>query len=606
MTPWMRTIHKWIGLVIGIQFVLWLCGGIAMSFLDTDKVHGKQFRIKPAAAPQWPAAALPVDTVLANSAGAVQTIETGWLLDQPIYRLADDKGSWMVKAIDGKAVTVDAGMALQLAKASYSGSAPAAAPQLFNYTMEARAHKGQVWRVDFADAEETAVYLSAVTGKVLEHRNNSWRLFDFFWMLHIMDYAERINFNNLLLVSCAIGGLWLALSGVWLLINGFRLSEFIPRRWRRAGRLQVYSDGGDKLRTMSAPAGDTVFLALARNALQLPSNCGGGQSCGLCEVRVLGKAPAPTSADRAHLSAQKLESGYRLACALPVDGDLEIEVANAAALTTEYEATVTSVKAVAPFLREITIRPHQKLGQECRPGAYIQVHIPDYAREASHIVMPDHHREDWSGLDLPRQLLNHEPIRRSYSLALPTAQADGQLTLLVRFLPGPQQQPPGKGASYLYMLREGDALRFSGPFGDFAIQPGAREKVFIGGGAGMAPLRAMIHALLEGGAREPVHFWYGARSLRDAPYVEEMAALAAKHANFRWQLVLSDEQHDAAGVMSGLVHEAARDALLSKHAGLHACDFYLCGPPAMLAATRQLLEDLEVSAERVAFDDFKV
>lgn len=606
MTPWMRTIHKWIGLAIGIQFVLWLAGGLMMSWLDADKVHGEQFRIKPALAQQWPANALPVDTVLANSRAGVQTIETGRLLDQPIYRLTDDKGSSMVRALDGAAIEIDAALAARLAAASYSGSGRAAAPRLFNYTMEARSHTGPVWRVDYADADDTTVYLSAVTGKVLEHRNSTWRLFDIFWMLHIMDYSERMDFNNLLLVSSAIGGLWLALTGVWLLIASFRLAEFIPRRWRRAGALNVYSDGGDKLRALAAPAGDTVFVALARSGLQLPSNCGGGQSCGLCQVRVIGKAPAPGSADRAHLSAQKLESGYRLACGLPVDGSLDIEVANAAALSADYEATVTGVKAVTPFLREITIRPHLKLAQGCRPGAYVQVHIPDYAREAAHIVMPEHHRADWSALALPAQLHNPAPLRRSYSLALPTEHAQEQVTLLVRFFPGSHQLPPGKGASYLYTLQEGDAVRFSGPFGDFAVKPGAREKVFIGGGAGMAPLRAMIHALLADGAREPIHFWYGARSLRDAPYVEEMETLARQHANFSWQLVLSDEQDGGADVMSGLVHEAVRDVLLRDHPGLGACDFYLCGPPAMLAATRELLRELEVSDERVAFDDFKL
>jgi Na+-transporting NADH:ubiquinone oxidoreductase subunit F len=130
--------------------------------------------------------------------------------------------------------------------------------------------------------------------------------------------------------------------------------------------------------------------------------------------------------------------------------------------------------------------------------------------------------------------------------------------------------------------------------------------VFIGGGAGMAPLRAMIRSLLQSGAREPLHFWYGARSYRDAPYVDEMRAFAEKHTNFNWQLVLSDEGHGGAGVAKGLVHEAARDALLRTHPNLDACEFYVCGPPAMLAATRALLKEMGVSEDRVAFDDFKI
>jgi Na+-transporting NADH:ubiquinone oxidoreductase subunit F len=600
MTPWMRKIHKWIGLIIAIQFVLWVTSGVVMSLLDAKKVGGREFRVKPPAARQWPADALAVDAVLARSAQQVMTISSAWLLDQPVYRLANDKATWMVRAKDGQPIVLDAALATKIAQASYSGSGSPAAPRQWNYTLETRKHKEPVWSVDFDDADETSVYVSAKTGNVLEHRNSTWRLFDFFWMLHIMDYSERSNFNNRLLVTSAVGGLWMALTGVWLLFASFRLSEFVPARWRRSGAVNVYADGS-KLRTIEAPTGDTVFRALARDGLQLPSNCGGGQSCGLCEVRCIGKAPEPTSAERALLSPHKLAAGYRLACSLSVDSALEVEVAGGAALSTEYEGTVTSVRAVTPFLREITIRPKAKV--DCRPGSYIQVHVPDYARDATHIELPEHYLDDWKGIELPARLVNPAPVRRAYSLAIPVEKAGGQLALLVRFLPGRQ---PGRGSSYMYTLKEGDHVRFSGAFGEFTIKPGEREKVFIGGGAGMAPLRAMIHALLDGGSREPMHFWYGARSRRDAPYVDEMRAFAEKHPNFRWQLVLSEEGEGAGEVRTGLVHEAARDALLRQHPDLGACDFYLCGPPAMLAATRALLNELGVSEERIAFDDFKI
>jgi len=155
----------------------------------------------------------------------------------------------------------------------------------------------------------------------------------------------------------------------------------------------------------------------------------------------------------------------------------------------------------------------------------------------------------------------------------------------------------------MYTLKPGDPVCFSGPFGDFALRPGAREKVFIGGGAGMAPLRAMIHELLAKGASEPLHFWYGARNRRDAPYVEEMEAFAARHPNFRWELVLSEEE-DAAP--AAFVHEAVLDRLLRKHPDPASIEFYVCGPPPMLAATRQMLGGIGVDEASIAFDDFKV
>jgi Na+-transporting NADH:ubiquinone oxidoreductase subunit F len=595
MTPWMRKIHKWVGLLIGIQFVLWMASGVVMSLLDSDKVRGREWRIKPAAAPVWPATSVPMDTVLAGSRKHVQTISSGWLLDVPVYRLTDGKASWLVRAQDGKPTSIDAALAQQLAKASYSGSGTPATARLLNYTLETRAHKEPVWRVDFADADDTSVYVSAQTGNVLEHRNRTWRLFDIFWMLHIMDYAERMDFNNPLIIASATGGLWLALTGIWLLMTSFRLNEFIPRRWRGTDTVEVRAGDGSMVCAVTASAGDMALDVLARNGLYLPSNCGGGQSCGLCTVRVRGKAPAPTSADREHVSAKKLADGYRLACNLPVCGKLDLEVGDVAALSANLQGTIESVTPITPFLREIVIRPHFRLAKPCRPGSYIQVHIPSYVREAAQVDWPDHHDEDWNALALPEQLSNPTMLRRSYSVSLPPEQVQGNLTLLVRFLPGEQQLPPGKGASYLYTLKAGNAISFSGPFGDFALQPGNREKIFIGGGAGMAPLRAMIHSLLESGASETIHFWYGARSLRDAPYVDEMTALAAKHANFHWHLVVT-----------GFVHDAVRDGLLQSHANLGECDFYLCGPPAMLHATRALLADMKVDEDRVAFDDFKV
>ena len=601
MTPWMRKLHKWVGLIIAIQFVLWMGSGVIMSLLDVKKVQGKEWRVAPPAPTAWPVDVQSADAVIAGAGKPVMSVTSGWLLDQPVYRLRDDKGQWVVGARDGKVQPIDAALARSIALASYSGSGSAAEPRLLTYTLETRAHKEPVWRVDFSDADETTAYVSAQSGAVLEHRNSTWRLFDIVWMLHIMDYSERTNFNNPLVVTGAIGGLWMALTGIWLLFASFRLAEFVPQRWRRAGAVEVIGADGTRLRTVPASQGDTVFQAMARNGLQLPSNCGGGQSCGLCEVRCIGNVPPPTSADRDLLSPEKLAAGYRLACNLPVDGTVQVEVADPDALARECEATVTGVRAVTPFLREITIKPHNPV--ECRPGAYIQVHVPDYAYEAGRIDVPEHHRDDWKGISLPARLVNKEPLRRSYSLAIPVEKAGGQLTLLVRFIPGEQ---PGRGSSYMYSLKEGDTVRFSGAYGDFALKPGQREKVFIGGGAGMAPLRAMIHALLDGGAGVPVRFWYGARTLRDTPYLDEMRAFADKHPNFRWQLVLSDDKDASDGAMTGLVHEAARDALLRGDVNLDSAEFYLCGPPAMLEASRKLLRDLGVSDDRVAFDDFKI
>ena len=611
MTPWMRKLHKWVGLIIALQFVLWTGSGLIMSLLDHDAVQGHTHRAHAAhKPPAWPDGLMSPAEVLAGADRPVQTIDTHWLGDRPMYRLGHMGDVWLASAETARPVMVSAADVASIAAADYVGDGRPSPPRLLQEaTLEARGHAGAIWRVDFSDDDATTLYVSAQDGRILERRNDGWRLFDIVWMLHIMDYVGRQDFNNPLVVMAASGGLWIALSGMWLLVASFRLSEFVPRRWRPQRELTVFDAAGAKLRSVHTHAGDSVYLSLAANGLQLPSNCGGGQSCGLCEVRVRGKAPPPTAADRAHLTESRLKLGYRLACNLPVDADSQVEVAGGAALWTERVAKVASITAITPFLRQIVLEPQTALGAEFQPGAYLQIHVPGYTLQRSDIDHPEDHRDDWKALDLPQTLACREPVRRSYSLSMPVEKADGHITLLARFSPGRQDRkghPSGKGSTYLYSLKPGDTVRFSGPFGDFALKPGTREKVFIGGGAGMAPLRAMVHARLDHGGSERMHFWYGARNLREAPYIDEMAELAARHPNFTWHLVLSQEAEQGAGLINGLVHEATHDHLLRAHPDIHACEFYLCGPPAMLAATRQLLRTLGVSEEMIAFDDFKI
>jgi Na(+)-translocating NADH:ubiquinone oxidoreductase F subunit len=612
MTPWIRRLHKWVGLLIALQFVLWTGSGLVMSLLDHETVEGHHHRAQHDHKPEpWPATDVRSPArVLAETRQPVQAIESGWLLERPVYRLTHKKQNWLIDANNGQPVVVDAASAATIASADYVGDGQAGPPErLDQATLEVRGHAPPIWRVDFSDDDNTTIYVSGQDGRILERRNDSWRLFDIVWMLHIMDYTGRQDFNNPLVITMASGGLWIALSGFWLLVTSLHWREFVPTRWRPTRELAVFDRDGSKLRSVESHDGDSVYLALGRNGLQLPSNCGGGQSCGLCEVRVRGVAPMPTSADRAHLSGSQLRMGHRLACNLAVDGDLQVEVAGGESLWNERVATVERTRAVTPFLREIVLAPEKSPGATFRPGAYLQIHVPDYSLQRHEIDHPEEHRTDWAALNLPEILTNKDQVRRSYSLALPVEKADGRITLLARFSPGRQDKkrhPAGKGSTYLYGLKPGDTVRFSGPFGDFALKPGEREKVFIGGGAGMAPLRAMIHARLDHGASERIHFWYGARKLREAPYIDEMAELAQRYPNFSWHLVLSEEAEHGAGLLKGLVHEATHEHLLQHHPDLKACEFYLCGPPAMLVATRQLLAKLGIDEGMVAFDDFKI
>ena len=189
MTPWMRKIHKWLGLIIAVQFVLWMASGLMMAWLEHDKVQGHEFRAHAAAPNAWPADVRPAPVALAAVGEKAQTVASGWLLERPVYQVFDGTRIQLIDARSGIRLGIDAALAGQLAKASYTGPGRAAPARLLERTLEVRDHPGRLWRVDFDDAEETTVYLAADTGQVLEHRNRTWRLFDVFWMLHIMDYS---------------------------------------------------------------------------------------------------------------------------------------------------------------------------------------------------------------------------------------------------------------------------------------------------------------------------------------------------------------------------------------------------------------------------------
>jgi Na+-transporting NADH:ubiquinone oxidoreductase subunit F len=609
MTPWMRRLHKWVGLLIALQFVLWMASGLTMSLLDHDAVGGHGRGHSPAAPARWPTGLRTPAAVLASTPRPIISLESTWLLERPVYRIVGEAGRRLVDAATGETVEIDATRVAALAGADYGSREHMAPPRLLEGpSLEARGHEGPIWRVDFHDKDDTTLYISGWDGQILDRRNATWRLFDIAWMLHIMDYSGRADFNNALVVMSASCGLWMALSGLWLLAVTLSPAEFVPRRCRRKASLRLFDASEQPLRTLEVAAGEHVFEALARAGMKLPSNCGGGQSCGLCQVRLLGAPPPATDSDRALVRPARLQQGYRLACGLGAQAGLQIALPEGLHGHGDFEATVEQVNALTPFLREITLRADGATF-DAPAGAYVQVHVPAYEMCRTRMGYPEAHRADWDALGLLPVLVNAAEVRRAYSLALPPAIREGRVVLLARLYAAPaggEATPSGRGSSYLYSLQVGDRVRLSGPFGQFALRPGAREKVFIGGGAGMAPLRAMIHARLKQGAAEPIHFWYGARSLRDAPYVSEMEQLARQYPNFRWHLVLSEGQADLESGSPRPVHVAAHDGLLREHPSLEQCEFYLCGPPAMLRATRRMLDELGVPEDNVDFDDFMI
>ena len=219
-----RWMHKWLGLLLAVQFVLWMASGLAMSLLDHDAVQGHTHRAeKKISTLAWPRGLLSPGQVISASAMPVRSIETAWLLDRPVYRLTTSQGMQLVSAVDGATLELDEATAKRIATGDYVGEGIAQAGVLLTTpNTESRGHAGPVWRFDFSDADDTTVYVSAVDGRVLAHRNRTWRWFDVAWMLHIMDYGKREDFNNPLVIMAAGGGVWIALTGLWLLLSGLR------------------------------------------------------------------------------------------------------------------------------------------------------------------------------------------------------------------------------------------------------------------------------------------------------------------------------------------------------------------------------------------------
>ncbi len=225
MSRWMRRLHKWFGLVLALQFTLWMASGLIMNLLDQQRVQGHQHRATVPQSPRvWPTRTLAPAQILANAGQPLQSVEATWLRGRPVYRLGGESSAWLVDARDGTRVRVDAATAGAVASADYVGAGSARAAEFMSTTtLEVRKHVAPIWRVDFDDEDDTTIYVSAEDGRILERRNRSWRIFDIVWMLHIMDYTDRDNFNNPLVVTAAAGGLWIALSGLWLLVAGLRL-----------------------------------------------------------------------------------------------------------------------------------------------------------------------------------------------------------------------------------------------------------------------------------------------------------------------------------------------------------------------------------------------
>jgi len=367
---------------------------------------------------------------------------------------------------------------------------------------------------------------------------------------------------------------------------------------------------GDADKALRTAAGSTLLGTLAANKIFIPSACGGKGSCGVCKVGVTEGGGAMLPTEVSHINRGEEREGVRLACQVKVKGDMGIELPADVFSVRKWQCKVRSNNNVATFIKELLMDLPPDEEVPFRAGGYIQIESPPHVVNYKDFDIDTEYREDWDKFDMWRFVSKvDEEVTRAYSMAN-YPQEKGMIMLNVRVASppprSPEGTPPGKMSSYIFDLKPGDEVTISGPYGEFYAKDTDAEMMFIGGGAGMAPMRSHIFDQLKRlDSKRKMTFWYGARSLREAFYQDEFDELAREHPNFTWHLALSEPlPEDNWTGMTGFIHQVVSDNYLKDHPAPEDIEYYLCGPPLMLSACRNMFEDLGVEEENVLYDDF--
>ena len=362
-------------------------------------------------------------------------------------------------------------------------------------------------------------------------------------------------------------------------------------------------------RKVTVAAGSKLLNTLASNGVFLSSACGGGGTCAQCKCIVKSGGGEMLPTEESHFTKREAKEGWRLSCQTPVKQDMEIEMPEEVFGVKKWECTVASNPNVATFIKELTLKLPEGENVDFRAGGYVQLECPPHTVHYKDFDIQPEFRGDWDKFNLWKYVSKvDETTIRAYSMAN-YPEEKGLVKFNIRVAsppPGRDDLPPGKMSSWVFSLKPGDKVTVYGPFGEFFARDTDAEMVFIGGGAGMAPMRSHIFDQLKRlHSTRKMSFWYGARSLREAFYVEEYDQLAAENDNFEWHLALSDPlPEDNWEGPTGFIHNVLFENYLKDHPAPEDCEFYMCGPPMMNASVIKMLQDLGVEPENILLDDF--
>jgi Na+-transporting NADH:ubiquinone oxidoreductase subunit F len=398
-------------------------------------------------------------------------------------------------------------------------------------------------------------------------------------------------------------GMFIAIVLALVFIIMFAKSKLVPE-----GEITITINGGAEA-SITAQPGDKLLGALANAGIFVSSACGGGGTCGQCRVDIKagGGELLPTEVD--HISKKDAKQGCRLSCQVSIKENMDIELEDEIFGIKKWDCEVISNDNKATFIKELVLKIPNGESVPFRAGGYIQIEAPPHHVKYKDFDIPEEYRGDWErfGFFNIESKVEDETIR-AYSMAN-YPEEEGIIMLNVRVASPPPNNlalPAGKMSSYIWSLKEGDKATISGPFGEFYAKQNDSEMVFVGGGAGMAPMRSHIFDQLRRlNTTRPITFWYGARSLREMFYVEDFDMLQKENDNFKWHVALSDPQpEDNWKGDTGFIHNVLLENYLKGHPAPEDCEFYMCGPPMMNAAVINMLKELGVEDENIMLDDF--
>jgi len=364
----------------------------------------------------------------------------------------------------------------------------------------------------------------------------------------------------------------------------------------------------DPERTLNTTTGGKLLQTLASQNLFLSSACGGKGTCSQCKCQVMKGGGDILPTEESYFTNKEKKEGFRLACQVPVKNNLEILIPDEVFGAKKWVCEVVSNNNVATFIKELVLKLPKGEEVNFRAGGYVQMEIPPYSVDFKDFDIAEEYHEDLNKFNFWNNASSVKDITiRAYSMAnYPEEKGIMKFNVRIELPPPGTDFPPGEMTSYLFSLKPKDKLTIFGPFGDFFANKTDAEMIFIGGGAGMAPMRShILDQLLRINTKRKITFFYGARSLSEMFYVKDYDDLSNKFNNFSWHVALSDPQpEDNWNGFTGFIHQVIHDEYLSKHPAPEDCDYYMCGPPMMMDACFKMLDNLGVEPESIKFDDF--